>query len=194
MKYLLDNDLCDREHMLAHTSFPFLVNANTGEVLGEMHDTVDKETGEPKQVQKPRMCGTAQRVRLCYMIRRARSLRSRAPSRWTVCNISPSMTCSSSRWPTDTLDWAEGVTGVPADTIAQVAREYAKSSIICNGVGGIDKFSNNDIAGHCYALIASLTGNYGKRGTGCGIYHYHTVLSEAKLGALEAAGEQKAHA
>ena len=50
-------------------------------------------------------------------------------------------------------------------------------------MGGIDKFFNNDIAGHCYALIASLTGNYGKRGTGCGIYHYHTVLSEAKLGA-----------
>ena len=53
VKYLLDNDLCDREHMLAHTSFPFLVNANTGEVLGEMHDTVDKETGKPKQVKAP---------------------------------------------------------------------------------------------------------------------------------------------
>ena len=44
------------------------------------------------------------------------------------------------------------------------------ASIIDNGVGGIDKFGNNDVAGHCYALIASLTGNYGKRGTGCGIY------------------------
>ena len=29
------------------------MNANTGEVLGEMHDTVDKETGEPKQVKAP---------------------------------------------------------------------------------------------------------------------------------------------
>ncbi len=48
-------------------------------------------------------------------------------------------------------------------------------SIIDNGVGGIDKFGNNDVAGHCYALIASLTGNYGKRGTGCGIYGYHVT-------------------
>ena len=39
------------------------------------------------------------------------------------------------------------------------------------------------MAGHCYALIASLTGNYGKRGTGCGIYGYHVTPYEAALGA-----------
>ena len=31
-------------------------------------------------------------------------------------------------------------------------------------------------------MIASLTGNYGKRGTGCGIYFYHVTRFEAALG------------
>ena len=73
---------------------------------------------------------------------------------------------------------------IPAEMVADVAEQYAAGpSIIDNGVGGIDKFGNNDVAGHCYALIASLTGNYGKRGTGCGIYGYHVTPYEAALGA-----------
>ena len=39
------------------------------------------------------------------------------------------------------------------------------------------------MAGHAYALVASLTGNYGKRGTGCGIYCYHVTPYNATLGA-----------
>ena len=70
-----------------------------------------------------------------------------------------------------TLEWTAATCDIPADLVADVATQYAAGpSIIDNGVGGIDKFGNNDVAGHCYALIASLTGNYGKRGTGCGIY------------------------
>lgn len=183
VKYLLDNDLCDREHMLAHTSFPFLVNAKTGEVLGEMHDAVDKETGKPKQVKAPYVWDSATGAAVLHDTPGAQPA---LEGTFTVDGVQyiTEYDLLKQQMADYTLDWAEGVTGVPADTIAQVAREYAKGpSIICNGVGGIDKFFNNDIAGHCYALIASLTGNYGKRGTGCGIYCYHTVLSEAKLGA-----------
>ena len=83
-----------------------------------------------------------------------------------------------------TLEWTAATCDIPADVVADVATQYAAGpSIIDNGVGGIDKFGNNDVAGHCYALIASLTGNYGKRGTGCGIYGYHVTPYEAHLGA-----------
>ena len=52
-----------------------------------------------------------------------------------------------------TLDWAEGITGVAADTIARIAEEYAEGpSVICNGVGGVDKIGNNDVAGHAYTM------------------------------------------
>ena len=83
-----------------------------------------------------------------------------------------------------TLEWTAETCDIPAEMVADVAEQYAAGpSIIDNGVGGIDKFGNNDVAGHCYALIASLTGNYGKRGTGCGIYGYHVTPYEAALGA-----------
>ena len=81
-----------------------------------------------------------------------------------------------------TLDWAAGMSGVPAETIAQIAEEYAAGpSIIANGVGGIDKYNNNDVAGHAYAVLASLTGNYGKRGTGCGFFHFNPTPYNAGL-------------
>ena len=181
VKYLIDNDLCDCEHMLAHTSFPFLVNAATGEVLGEMRDAVDEETGELKQVKVPYVWDAATGA----AVKHDAAAKAALEGSFTIDGVKYITEFDLLKRQTSeyTLEWAEGITGVPADTIAQVAREYAKGpSIICNGVGGIDKFGNSDVAGHCYALIASLTGNYGKRGTGCGIYHYHTVLSEAKLG------------
>ncbi|MFQ9741662.1 MAG: hypothetical protein ACLRX5_03730 [Slackia sp.] len=73
-----------------------------------------------------------------------------------------------------TLDWAEGVTGVPADTIAQVARSMQRVRLSSAMAWAVSINSPTTTSPAIYALIASLTGNYGKRGTGCGIYHYHT--------------------
>ena len=62
VNHVLANKWYDEEFMLANTSFPFLVDQATGEVLGVMEDkldaktgepVIDKATGQPAQVKRP---------------------------------------------------------------------------------------------------------------------------------------------
>ena len=46
-KYILDEELYDREHVLAHTALPFLIDPETGLCLADVAEAVDPETGEP---------------------------------------------------------------------------------------------------------------------------------------------------
>ncbi|MCI8365978.1 MAG: molybdopterin-dependent oxidoreductase [Eggerthellaceae bacterium] len=181
--YILENGLYDEEHILTHTALPSLINIQTGEIFGQVSEVVDEVTGATSQTKMPYVWDAATNgLRLVT----DEGVASVLEGTFTVDGVEYTTQFSRLReemaaYP---LAWGEKVTGVPADVIAQLAEEYAEGpSIICNGVGGIDKFYNNDVAGHCYALIASITGNYGKRGTGCGIYCYHVTPYEAHLGA-----------
>lgn len=182
-KYILDEDLFDREHVLAHTSFPFLIDVETGACLTDVAEGVDPETGEPVE------------LKTFYVWDEAKNAVAPHDAEDVTPALEGEFTVDGKRYITQftrlrkdmepyTLEWTAETCDIPADLVADVATQYAAGpSIIDNGVGGIDKFGNNDVAGHCYALIASLTGNYGKRGTGCGIYGYHVTPYEAHLGA-----------
>ena len=182
-KHIVDEELFDREHVLAHTSLPFLIDPETGQCLADVVEGVDPETGDPVEARAfylwdeeagaavphttegvtPALAGTFTVGGKPYITQFTRLVEELEPY---------------------TLEWTAETCGIPAEMVADVAEQYAAGpSIIDNGVGGVDKFGNNDVAGHCYALIASLTGNYGKRGTGCGIYGYHVTPYEAHLGA-----------
>ncbi|MFF3000754.1 molybdopterin-dependent oxidoreductase [Streptomyces sp. NPDC057950] len=71
-----------------------------------------------------------------------------------------------------TPDWAAGVTGVPADTVRRLARDYAsadKAAIFCNAgishqLGAFDTY-------RVLTFLAAVTGNIGKLGTGCNFMH-----------------------
>lgn len=180
--YILEQGLYDEAHILAHTALPSLIDVRTGEILGETTTVVDEATGEQSEIKLPYVwderTGSARRID-------AEDVQPALEGTFT--HEGKQYTTQFSRLKEEmadyTLAWTEATTGVPAEVIAQVATDYAQGpSIICNGTGGIDKFGNNDIAGHSYALIASITGNYGKRGTGCGIYCYHVTPYEAHLG------------
>lgn len=180
--YILENDLFDREHVLAHTALPFLIEVDTGHSLADVVEATDPETGEPVE------------AKTFYVWDEAANKAVPADTEGVEPALEGAFTIDGKHYTTQftrlreemapyTLEWTADTCDIPADTVAQVATEYAAGpSIIDNGVGGIDKFGNNDVAGHCYALIASLTGNYGKRGTGCGIYGYHVTPYEAALG------------
>lgn len=182
-KHIVDEELFDREHVLAHTSLPFLIDPETGQCLADVVEGVDPETGDPVEARTfylwdeeagaavphttegvtPALAGTFTVGGKPYITQFTRLVEELEPY---------------------TLEWTAETCGIPAEMVADVAEQYAAGpSIIDNGVGGVDKFGNNDVAGHCYALIASLTANYGKRGTGCGIYGYHVTPYEAHLGA-----------
>lgn len=165
-KYILDEELYDREHVLAHTALPFLIDPETGLCLADVAEAVDPETGEPVE------------VKTFYMWDEATNAAVPHTTEGATPALEGEFTVNGKRYVTQftrlrkdmepyTLEWASATCDVPVEVIVDVATQYAKGpSIICNSVGGIDKFYNNDVAGHCYALIASLTGNYGKRGTG----------------------------
>jgi anaerobic selenocysteine-containing dehydrogenase len=68
--------------------------------------------------------------------------------------------------------WAARITGVPADTIRRIAREYAEArtaAIFCNAgishqLGAFDTY-------RVLTFLAAVTGNIGKLGAGCNFMH-----------------------
>ena len=190
--HILENDLYDRDHVMAYTNFPFLIDVATGELVDadpEATAAAQKEFEEAQKAGKEAAAPVKAFVVWDEAAKAAvRFAEAKKPALEGTFTVDGRKVCTLfTRLREDmaeyTLEWAEGITNVPADQIAGVAEQYAEGpSVICNGVGGIDKYGSSDIAGHCYALIASLTGNYGKRGTGCGIYCYHVTPYEAALG------------
>ncbi|MEU5364005.1 molybdopterin-dependent oxidoreductase [Streptomyces sp. NPDC005925] len=71
-----------------------------------------------------------------------------------------------------TPQWASRVTGVPAETIRRIARDYAradKAAIFCNAgishqLGAFDTY-------RVLTFLAAVTGNIGRPGTGCNFMH-----------------------
>ncbi|MDO4399928.1 MAG: molybdopterin-dependent oxidoreductase [Coriobacteriia bacterium] len=181
IKHILDNDLYDRKHVLANTSYVYLVDKKTGEVLGQTVETTDEATGEKGEMKVPFVWDTVTKAPVAHNAQGAKPALE-GEFKHDGHTYVTQFTLLKEQMAEYTLDWAEGKTGIPAATIAQVAEEYAAGpSIIANGVGGIDKYYNNDVAGHCYAVIASLTGNYGKRGTGAGFFHFNPTPYNAGL-------------
>ena len=181
--HILENNLYDRSHLIAHTTMTHLVFTDTGEGVGELVEVENPETGQKMQQRHGNVWDEATGKAVPYD---TPGVQPALEGTYTIDGrtATTQFTKLKKDYAEYTLEWAEGITGTPASQIASVAEEYAKGpSIISNGTGGVDKFGNSDIAGHCYALIATLTGNYGKRGTGIGIYGYHTSLYEGKLGA-----------
>jgi anaerobic dimethyl sulfoxide reductase subunit A len=66
-----------------------------------------------------------------------------------------------------TPEWAAPITGVPADTITRLAREYATAKPACLLPGlGVQRIGNGEQTVRSLALLTCLTGNVGKRGGG----------------------------
>lgn len=71
-----------------------------------------------------------------------------------------------------TPEWAEGVTGVPAAQIREIAEGYARAraaAIFCNA--GISHQLNAFDTYRALAFLAAITGNIGKPGGGCNFMH-----------------------
>lgn len=68
-----------------------------------------------------------------------------------------------------TPEWGEKITGVPADTIRQFARELASIKPACILQGwGIQRHANGEQSTRGTMLLAAMTGNVGIKGGGCG--------------------------
>ena len=182
INYVMENKLYDEENLIANTQMVFLADKKTGAVLAETAKGLDESTGDETKVSIPLVWDAEKSGASQH---NAKGVTASLEGEFAIDGtVYETLFTRCKREMADyTLEWAEGITGIPADAIAQLAEDYAKGPSIINfGVGGIDKFYNGDVAGHCYALIATLTGNYGKAGTGYGIYGYHVSNFDPALG------------
>lgn len=153
--YIIDAGLYDEEFIMAHTSLPFLVDADSGAQLKDAAgDPLVWDVARNAAVPYTAI-GADTALEGAYEVDGRRAV--------TQFELLRSKTDGYTR------EWAEGITDVPAETIIRLAEDYAEGpSILSGSFGGIDKFSNSDIAGHTYAVLAALTGNSGYEGTGTG--------------------------
>ncbi len=65
--------------------------------------------------------------------------------------------------------WAEKITGIPADTIEQLAKEYAAAKPACLMTGlGLQRTFNGENTTRATVALAAMTGNIGKEGGAAG--------------------------
>ncbi|WP_302797853.1 molybdopterin-dependent oxidoreductase [Adlercreutzia equolifaciens] len=164
---VLDEGLYDEAFMKAHTGFTFLVDTDTGRLLGNATGELT-EGGAPiidYQVwSEGGQTATSHQDCADPALEGVFAINGK-----TYRTVFDALVENQKQY---TLEWAESVTGVPAETYRQIAREYAPGpSAISIGHGGNDKVAGCDIAGHGMALLVSLTGNMGKPGAAFGYYN-----------------------
>ena len=168
---IIEQGYYDEQFILEHSTFPFLIDPDDGALLREkapsegddaesnpflVWDTVTK-SARPANDEKvvPALEGT-------YTVggKRCATVFSRFKEELAEG---------------DTVAWAAEETDIDADVIRELARQYACDgpAFLATGFGGIDKFSNADIAGHAASILPVLTGNFGNVGGGYGCVNTH---------------------
>ncbi len=175
VKIILDEKWYDESHILAKTSFPFLVDETTGEVLGRMEERTDS-AGKVSQVKIPMVWDT---VTESAQDHNAEGVVPALTGSYTVEDRKAitEFDLLKKQMSSYTPEWASEVCGIASDVIVDVADQYANNgpSTINYGFGGPDKYANADIVGHAASIMVALTGNSGKPGTGIGYTGYGNV-------------------
>ena len=167
---ILDEQLYDEDFVLNHTSLPFLVDVATGKLVRDHAEDPDAEEPETGEQNPFFVWDTATNAKAAYDVA---AVKPALEGTFDVDGASCTTVFSllKQKQVEYTPEWAESVSGVPAATICQLAREYAEGpACLALGWGGNDKMGNADIAGHAAATLVALTGNVGKVGAGVGVF------------------------
>lgn len=160
---ILDNEWFDREFILTHTSFPFLVSKADGSLLRGRIDPSNSDSEEVFQVWDEAVnalsgCGDAVQPALegSFVIDEVEYV--------TVFSLLKDNQKNYS------LAWASEQTGISENDLQRVAELYATSgaATLMTGYGGIDKYPHSDVVGHAMSLLPALTGKTGKPGCSVG--------------------------
>ena len=153
---IIDNEWYDKAFMRDHTTFPFLVSTVDGTMLESPEGDFmvwDPTTSAPKSYTE-----TNDQTPL------------EGEFDYEGVTYATAFTLFKEGQKTQSVEWAADVTKIPASEIERIAKMYALDtpSVLAIGQGGCDKYNNSDIAGHAAGILAALTGNIGKSGTGLG--------------------------
>ncbi len=167
---IVENGWYDEKFALEHTSMPFLVDVETGALLGDMEQWMNPLAQKEVPARVPLVWDTAGNAAVAYNAATSPAFEGE----FTVDGkkVVTQFTLLKQQISEFTPAWAAKKSDVAEDVIVDLADQYANHgpSVINWGMGGPDKFTNGDILGHTLAIMAGLTGNYGKRGAGIGSY------------------------
>ena len=167
---IVENEWYDAEFMAANTSMPFLVDAASGALLGDMEQWMHPMAQKEVPARVPMVWDTAANAAVVYSAAAAPALEGE----FTVDGkkVVTQFTLLKQQIADYTPAWASAKADVDEQIIVDLADRYANAgpAVINWGMGGPDKFTNGDILGHTLAIMAAITGNYGKRGAGIGAY------------------------
>lgn len=166
---MLQENIYDEEFVLSHTSFPFLVDTETGLLVRE-HASGSEDIPETGAQNPFYVWDASTNAKVPYEAEGAApALEGEFEADGT--RYATVFTLFKKAQEAYSASWAEGVCGIPAATIEELARAYADGpACLALGWGGNEKFTNADIAGHAAAVLAALTGNIGRKGAGVGVF------------------------
>ncbi len=179
---VIGNEWCDEAFMRRYTSFPYLVDKETGSLLRQDGASEDaflvwdpaRSTAVPYTDNvEPALDGE-------YSVDGRTACPVFALLKKSVMDYSP--------------DWAASVTGIDAQTIVELTDAYVNAgpASLSLGYGGGDKYENADIVGHAAIVLASLAGQIGKPGAAIGVFGGGSGAPSASLASWPLPAEFKA--
>ncbi len=167
---IIDNKWYDEPSMKANTSFPFLVDVESGALL-----RVDQASATAKQKgsENPMLVwDAASNSAVPYTQASDPVLEGTFEVDGKQCKTVFTLLKESQKSNGYTLAWASQKTTIPEQTIEDLARRFSQDTpaTLSIGWGGSDKYMNSDICGHAAGVLAALTGNYGKPGASIGVH------------------------
>lgn len=177
---VVENDWTDKTFMKEHTAFPYLIESETKRIMRAEVTQADIDAAaeaaaevaavdefDPASVLgKPLVWDNSLQAAVSYSEAADPALEGRFEVNGAICE--PVYTHLLRQIEDYTPEWAADVTGISADTIKEIADRFANKgpSFIQCSYGGADKYSTGDIAGHAAVVLAGVTGNFGKPGSG----------------------------
>lgn len=179
---ILDEKWYDESFMQKNTSFPFLVDVETGKLLRDHQ--IDPSAKEPETGEEnPFFVWDTNAQSIASYL--AEGINPALEGTYEIDGktYAPVFHLLKENQKQYTTQWASKESDVPEDVIIGLAEDYATNtpSTFCIGWGGNDKFSNADVSGHCVAILASMTGNVGIPGGGAGAYVGSMGYASGKL-------------
>ena len=167
---IIDNKWYDEASMKTGTSFPFLVDVETGEML--RRDQASAEASQSGADNPFMVWDAAASAAKPYAEVTDPVLEGEYEVDGRTCATVFELLKRSQRENGYTLEWASEKTAVDEAVIEDLARRYALDTpaTLSLGWGGSDKYMNSDICGHAAGVLAALTGNYGKPGASIGVH------------------------
>lgn len=183
---ILENNWYDAEYLVKNTSAPFLVREDNKQLL-RVDQSKEGNEENPFYVWDENS-NTLQPYN-------KKGVKPRLEGEFTVDGVKVKTVFSALKENQKqyTLSWASERTEIEEDVIYELTKRYATAgpAVLGWGFGGIDKWTNADVAGHAGAILGALTGNIGRVGGAVGNALYHGTSWSASLNEWELPPEYK---